>query len=73
MTLDLTAEIADIAGPNAVQAYGQLVYTATQFTKVALKVRFLIEGEQDNVPTLDAGDRPVVSRRNYDELKPKNP
>jgi len=73
VTLDLTAEIADIAGPNAVQAYGQLVYTATQFTKVALKVRFLIEGEQDNVPTLDAGDRPVVSRRNYDELKPKNP
>jgi spore germination protein GerM len=73
VTLDLTAEIADIAGPNAVQAYGQLVYTATQFTKVALKVRFLIEGEPDNVPTLDAGDRAVVSRRNYDDLKPKNP
>ena len=33
VTLDLSGEIADIAGPNAVQAYAQLVFTATQYTE----------------------------------------
>jgi spore germination protein GerM len=72
VTLDLTAEIVDIAGPNAVQAYAQLVFTATQYTKMARKVRFLIDGEPDNVPTLAAGDRAVVSRINYVDLGPSS-
>jgi spore germination protein GerM len=72
-TLDLSAEIADIAGPNAVQAYAQLVYTATQYSRIAWRVRFLVEGEPDNVPTLNGGDRRVVTRSNYEDLKPGGP
>ena len=69
VTLDLSSEIADIAGPNAVEAYAQIVYTATQYPAVARRVRFLIEGEPDNVPTLNE-DEPEVTRSNYRDLSP---
>jgi len=70
-TLDLSAEIADIAGPNQVQAYAQIVFTVTQDPDVVWRVRFLIEGEPDNVPTLDEGDLPEVTRGNYRDLRPR--
>jgi spore germination protein GerM len=69
VTLDLSSDIGQIAATSdtAVQAYAQLVYTATQTG--ALTVRFRTEGKPTDVPT-DGDPMAEVSRTDYLELQP---
>jgi spore germination protein GerM len=69
VVLDLSSDIGQIAATSdtAVQAYAQLVYTATQAG--ATTVRFLTEGKATDVPT-DSEPMAEVTRTDYRELRP---
>jgi spore germination protein GerM len=68
VTLDLSSEISTISAQNAVQAYAQLVYTATQYQPS--QVRFMTEGKPIQAQT-DAATKSVVSRTDYLSLDPQ--
>ena len=66
---DLSAEFANITGEVAVQAYAQVVYTATEYeTKL---VRFLVEGKVFLVAT-DGETKEVVNRDDYLDVQPRS-
>jgi spore germination protein GerM len=67
VTIDLSSEIATISAQNAVQAYAQLVYTATQYEPS--QVRFMTEGKPISAQT-DAATKSVVTRDDYRSLAP---
>jgi spore germination protein GerM len=70
VTIDLSSEISTISAQNAVQAYAQLVYTATQYQPS--QVRFMTEGKPIQAQT-EAATKPVVSRTDYLSLDPNTP
>jgi hypothetical protein len=57
-----------VAAEFRLQAYAQLVYTATQYAPSAT-VRFRTDGQPTRVPT-DGGDKLEVTRADYRELQP---
>jgi spore germination protein GerM len=69
VTIDLSSEFSQIAGPPAVQAYAQLVYTATQYGPT--QVEFSIEGNPIKAQT-DAETKSKVSRNDYRSLDPQS-
>jgi spore germination protein GerM len=69
IVLDLSNEFSNVSGPLQLQAYAQLVFTATQYDRSA-PVRFRIDGEPTSAPT-DEGQLPVVHRSNYRDLSPQ--
>ncbi|MBV9952567.1 MAG: GerMN domain-containing protein [Acidimicrobiia bacterium] len=71
VTIDLSSEISTISAQNAVQAYAQLVYTATQYPSGPSQVQFLTEGKPINAQT-DAATKSVVGRSDYRSLAPKS-
>jgi spore germination protein GerM len=68
VTIDLSAEISTIAGAPAVQAYAQLVYTATNYGPD--EVLFMTEGKPIKAQT-DGETKSVVSRDDYRSLDPQ--
>jgi len=70
ITLDLSNQIETIEDERLIQAYAQIVYTATD-QGTAKRVRFFIEGEPRDVPT-DEGNLGEVSNRDYFSLAPEN-
>jgi spore germination protein GerM len=69
VTIDLSNQISQISAQNAVQAYAQLVYTATQYQPS--QVQFMTEGEPINAQT-DAATKAQVSRNDYRSLDPQS-
>jgi spore germination protein GerM len=69
IVLDLSTEFSNVSGPLQLQAYAQLVFTATQYDRSA-PVRFRIDGEPTSAPT-DEGQLPVVHRSDYRDLSPQ--
>lgn len=67
LTVDLSESWNDLQGPEATQAYAQVVLSLTELDDVD-RVRVLVEGEsiQASTPT---GDKDVVVRRDYAELE----
>ena len=68
VTLDLSDEFLTIARDVALQAYAQLVYTATQYG--ATTVRFMSNGKVVPVAT-DDETKDVVDRTDYRSLEPE--
>ena len=68
IVLDLSGEFANVAGDLSLQAYAQLVYTATQYDR-SKPVRFQIEGKSVSAPT-DEGQKDHVQRNDYLSLQP---
>lgn len=68
IVLDLSGEFANVAGDLSLQAYAQLVYTATQYDR-STPVRFQIEGKSVSAPT-DEGQKDAVRRSDYLSLRP---
>jgi spore germination protein GerM len=69
VTIDLSSEISTISAQNAVQAYAQLVYTATQYSPGPSQVQFMTEGKPIKAQT-EAETKPTVTRADYPSLRP---
>jgi len=67
--LDMSGEWGELADPGATTAYAQVVLTLTELDGVE-QVRFLIEGAPRAAPTVNQGQRDVVSESDYIDLDP---
>jgi spore germination protein GerM len=69
VTIDLSADMADVDGPGQPLAYAQLVWTATQFEGVD-NVVFTIDGEVSNAVDGRGQSESLVSRASYENFAP---
>lgn len=69
VTIDLSADMADVDGPGQPLAYAQLVYTATQFDGVE-NVVFTIDGKAGNAVDGTGQSESLVSRASYANFAP---
>jgi spore germination protein GerM len=67
--IDLSSNLFDVSGPELVNAFAQLVYTATELDSVR-RVRFLVDGQPRNAFAFDGQEKPEVTRADYSALKP---
>lgn len=75
LTVNLSEALQEIEGEFQVQAFAQLVFTATEFPTVTRGVRFLIEGQPRGTP-IEGGIKPAnetVTRSDYRALDPTLP
>lgn len=75
LTVNLSSAMQDIEGDLQVQAFAQLVFTATEFPTVTRGVRFLIEGQARATP-VQGGIKPAnetVTRSDYRSFDPTLP
>jgi len=68
LTIDLSENFKPV-GDTYVEACAQIVYTVTALSDVTA-VRFLVDGDLINPPTVDDGNLPQVDRSNYRTLAP---
>ena len=68
LTLDLSEQFKPV-GDTYLKACAQIVFTVTAIEGIT-SVRFLVEGDPINPPTVDDGNLAEVSRRNYRTLAP---
>ena len=69
LTIDLSADMANVDGQFQRLAYAQLVFTATQFDGIDM-VRFTINGQVSNAVDGTGEAVPVVTRASYANFAP---
>jgi spore germination protein GerM len=65
--VDLSSNLFDVSGPELVNAFAQLVFTATELNGVR-RVRFLVDGQPRNAIAFDGQEKPEVTRADYAAL-----
>ncbi len=75
LTINLSETMGEVEGDRQVNAFAQLVFTATEFPTVTGGVRFLIDGQARSTPTA-GGTQPAnepVDRDDYRRVDPSVP
>ncbi len=69
VSIDLSSDLLAVSGQELVLAFAQLVYSATEITGIS-RVQFKVDGKATNALDANGQERPVVSRSDYDAVRP---